>query len=229
MTLEETGIIMDILTTAYPHFYGGPNAPDMVKALKLWAEMFARDDVALVAAAVKGLIETDNKGYPPNIGAVKEKLRLITGGDEMTEAEAWGIVAKALRNSTYGSREEFEKFPPIIKRLVGSPAQLREWGMMDSETVHSVVASNFQRSYKAIAQREREIAKLPPDVKSLVGKISDSKKLDVPPEKKPELSQKPEGKPVPAPREKLAAAISPGTGRSREEVLAMLRGCQDGG
>lgn len=229
MTLEETGIIMDILTTAYPHFYGGPNAPDMVKALKLWAEMFARDDVALVAAAVKGLIETDNKGYPPNIGAVKEKLRLITGGDEMTEAEAWGIVAKALRNSTYGSREEFEKFPPIIKRLVGSPAQLREWGMMDSETVHSVVASNFQRSYKAIAQREREIAKLPPDVKSLVGKISDSKKLDDPPEKKPELSQKPEGKPVPAPREKLAAAISPGTGRSREEVLAMLRGCQDGG
>lgn len=228
MTLEETGIIMDILTTAYPHFYGGPNAPDMVKAIRLWHEMFARDDAALVAAAVKALIETDSKGYPPHIGAVKEKLRLITGGDEMTEAEAWGIVAKALRNSAYGSKEEFEKFPPVIKRIVGSPSQLREWGMMDSETVHSVVASNFQRSYKAIAQREREIAKLPPDVKALVGKIANGKRLDALPEKKPELPQKPEDKPVPAPREKLAAAISPGTGRSREEVLAMLRGCQDG-
>lgn len=65
MTLEETGIVMDILTTAYPHFYSGPNAPDMVKAIRLWHEMFARDDVALVAAAVKGLIESDNKGYPP--------------------------------------------------------------------------------------------------------------------------------------------------------------------
>lgn len=224
MTIEETGIIMDILTTAYPHFYGGPNAPDMVKALKLWAEMFARDDVALVAAAVKGLIETDDKGYPPGIGAVKEKLRLISGGEEMTEAEAWGIVAKALRNSTYGAREEFEKFPPVIKRIVGSPNQLREWGAMDSETVHSVVASNFQRSYKAIAQREREIAKLPPDVKALVEKISDGKKIDTLPENKPELPKKPEDKPVHAPQEKLAAAVSPGTGRSREEVLALLEG-----
>lgn len=229
MTLEETGIVMDILTTAYPHFYSGPNAPDMVKAIRLWHEMFSRDDVALVAAAVKALIETDSKGYPPHIGAVKEKLRLISGGDEMTELDAWGVVSRALRNSTYGSREEFEKFPPVIKRLVGSPAQLREWGTMDSETVHSVVASNFQRSYKAIAQREREIAKLPPDVRALVGKIADGKRLDDPPEKKPALPQRPEDKPVPAPREKLAAAVSLKTGRSREEVLAMLRGCQDGG
>lgn len=59
MTIEQTGIIMDILTTAYPRFYSGPDAPDMVKTLRLWAEMFARDDVALVAAAVKALIESD--------------------------------------------------------------------------------------------------------------------------------------------------------------------------
>lgn len=228
MTFEETGIIMDILKTAYPRFYSGPNAPDKVKTLRLWAEMFAHDDVALVAAAVKGLIETDSKGFPPHIGAVKEKLRLLTAGDEMTEAEAWGIVAKALRNSAYGSREEFEKFPPVIKRIVGSPSQLREWGTMDSETVHSVVASNFQRSYKAIAQREKELAKLPPDVRVLVGKLADAKKMEALPEKKPELP--PQDKPAPAPREKLAAAISPRTGRSREEVLAMLReGARDGG
>lgn len=223
MTLEETGIIMDILTTAYPRFYSGPDAPDMMKTLTLWAEMFADDDVGLVAAAVKALISNDEKGFPLHVGSIKEKLRLITGGDEMTEAEAWGIVAKALRNSTYGSREEFEKFPPVIKRIVGSPAQLREWGMMNSETLHSVISSNFQRSYKAIAQREREITKLPPDVKALVGKIADGKKLDDPPEKKPELPQRPEDKPVPAPREKLAAAVSPGTGRNREEVLALLK------
>lgn len=224
MTFEETGIIMDILKTAYPRFYSGPDAPDKVQTLSLWAEMFARDDVALVAAAVKALIESDSKGFPPHIGAVKEKLRLISGGDEMTEAEAWGIVAKALRNSAYGSRKEFEKFPLVIKRIVGSPQQLREWASMDSATVHSVVSSNFQRSYKAIAQQEREIAKLPPDVKALVVKIADGKKIEALPEKKPPLPPKPEDKPIPAPREKLAAAVSLGTGCSREEVLAMLKG-----
>lgn len=224
MNRKETATVMQILRTAYPRFYSGPDAPDMTDTLNLWAEMFAGDDVTLVAAAVKALIETDSKGFPPHVGAVKAKLRLISGGDEMTEAEAWGIVAKALRNSTYGSREEFEKFPPVIKRLVGSPNQLREWGAMDSETVHSVIASNFQRSYRAVAQREREIAKLPPDVKALVGKIADGKRLDALPEKKPELPQKQEDKPVPMPREKLKAAISPGTGRGREEVLALLEG-----
>lgn len=228
MTLEETGIIMDILKTAYPRFYSGPNAPDKVKTLSLWEETFVHDDVALVAAAVKAMIESDSKGFPPHIGAVKEKLRLISAGDEMTEAEAWGIVAKALRNSTYGSREEFDKLPPMVRRIVGSPSQLREWAAMDSEAVHSVVSSNFQRSYRAIAQREREIAKLPPDVRVLVGKLADAKKMEALPEKKPELP--PEAKPVPAPRAMLAAAISPRTGRSREEVLAMLReGARDGG
>lgn len=221
MTLAQTGTIMEILKTAYPHFYSGPDAPDPKKTLSLWAEMFRHDDVALVAAAVKGLIESDEKGFPPHIGAVKAKLRLITGERGMTEAEAWGLVSSAVRNGLYGSREEFEKLPSILRRLVGSPNQLREWAMMDSDTLHSVVASNFQRSYKAAAQREREIAKLPPDVKALVDKLAYAKKMDDLPEKKPELP--PEDKPVPAPRERLAAAVNPGTGRSREVVLAALR------
>lgn len=228
--MDRAGVlkIMSVLRGAYPAFYRGIDRKEADATVGLWEDMFEHDEYPLVAAAVKALIESDSKGFPPHIGAVKEKLRLITGGEEMTEAEAWGIVAKALRNSTYGSREEFEKFPPVIKRLVGSPQQLREWGAMDSETVHSVVASNFQRSYKDIAQRERDIAKLPADVKTLVGKIAEGKRMDTLPEKKQELHQMPEDKPVPAPREKLAAAISPGTGRSREEVLAFLRGMDDG-
>lgn len=172
MTRKETGIIMDILATAYPRFYSGPDAPDPAKAVSLWAEMFAEDDVALVAAAVKALIATDDKGYPPHIGAVKAKLRQITGGPEKTEADAWNLIARAVRNGLYGAKEEFAKLPPTLQRIVGSPAQLREWAMMDSETLHSVVASNVQRSYKAISSREREIAKLPGDVRKMARQIS---------------------------------------------------------
>lgn len=226
MDRSEVLKIMSVLRGAYPAFYRSIDRKEAEATVGLWEDMFKHNEYPLVAAAVKALIETDDKGYPPHIGAVKEKLRLISGGDEMTEAEAWGLVSKALRNSAYGSREEFDKFPPIIKRIVGSPSQLREWGMMDSETVHSVVASNFQRSYKVVAQREREIAKLPPEVKALVGKLADDRKMDALPEKKTELPPKLEDTPVPAPRERLAAAISHGTGRSREEVLAMLKGAE---
>lgn len=166
MTRKDTGIIMDILAAAYPRFYAGN--VDMRNAINLWAEMFAHDDVALVAAAVKSVIESDEKGFPPTIGQVKAKMRLLTSGNELTESDVWGIVAKALRNGIYGAAEEFAKFSPTMKRIVGSAEQLREWATMDSETVHSVVASNFQRSYRAIAAREREIAKLPADVRALL-------------------------------------------------------------
>ena len=53
MTIQETGLIMDILSTAYPQFYAGARAPDPQKTMALWAEMFASDDVRQVAAAVK--------------------------------------------------------------------------------------------------------------------------------------------------------------------------------
>ena len=172
MTIQETAQIMDILTVAYPQFYAGKNAPDPQKALALWASMFADDDVRTVAAAVKALIVAEPGSFPPSIGAVKAKIRQITQPEEMTEGEAWGLVQKAISRGLYSSVEEFDKLPVPVQRLVGSPNQLREWAMMDADTVQSVVASNFQRSYRSRIASEREYAKLPPDVKALVDGIS---------------------------------------------------------
>ena len=217
--------VMAVLRGAYPQFYRNISKQEAEDTVNLWLDLFGGEPYPLVFAAVKSFISSDEEGFPPVPGKIMGKLRLLTHSDEMTELDAWEVVSRALRNSTYGSREEFEKFPPVIKRLVGSPAQLREWAAMSSEIVNSVISSNFQRSYRSILQREREIAKLPPDVRALVEKISDGKKLgDLPEKKQPLPPQRPEDKPVPMPREKMAAAISPGTGRSREEVLAFLKG-----
>lgn len=173
MTRQETGIIMDILATAYPRFYAGPDAPDPEKAVALWAEMFAEDDVAIVAAAVKALIATDDKGFPPHIGAVKAKVRQITQPSGMTPQEAWNLVAKAIRNSAYDSREEYDKLPKDIQRLVGSPNQLRDWALMDSDTVHSVISSNFQRSFSIRKKADDDFKALPVDVQALVGSVAE--------------------------------------------------------
>lgn len=173
MTLEQTGAVMDILETAYPRMFTGPGASDRVKTLVLWEEIFRDDDARLVAAAVKALIVTDERGYPPHIGAVKAKMRQLTVPDTDTEAEAWGKVLKAISNGIYNSKENFEQFPPEIQRIVGGPSQLREWAMMDSDTVQSVVASHFQRSYRAKMKQKAEFDALPADVKQLATSISE--------------------------------------------------------
>lgn len=165
MTYDETLTIMSVLKAAYPNYYKDMRRSDADAIVALWVEMFKDDPVEIVAVAVKAHIATDKKGFPPHIGAIKEAIVKLNTSDEMTELEAWALVNKATKNSTWNAKEEFDKLPPVIQRLVGSPQQLRDWAQMDSDTINSVVASNFQRSYKARAANEREFLALPQDVR----------------------------------------------------------------
>lgn len=213
--------IMAVLRGAYPQFYRDISRQEAEDTVSLWLDMFRQDDPNLVGAAVKSIIEGDETSFPPTIGQVKAKMRLITGRGELTEAEAWNMVSAAIRNGLYGAAEEFEKFPPILKRIVGSPNMLREWARMDSDTVHSIVASNFQRSYRAVSAREREIAKLPPDVRELVRQIGAGREKDPLPEKKPAEELPPPKRIVP--EWMRQENQQPAPKRSREEVIAALR------
>lgn len=177
MTRDDVIKIMSVLRGAYPHFYRDISKQEAYDTINLWAEMFAEDDVAIVAAAVKALIATDDKGFPPHIGAVKAKVRQITQPAGMTPQEAWNLVAKAIRNSAYESREEYDKLPPDLQRLVGSPNQLRDWALMDSKTVHSVISSNFQRSFSIRKKADDDFKALPVDVQTLVGSVAERMEL----------------------------------------------------
>ena len=177
MNRTETLAIMSVLKAAYPRYYADMTYKDADGVVNLWTEMFADDPAPVVAMAVKSLIATDTKGFPPHIGAVKDAIVKIQKPKEMTEQEAWGLVSKALRNGIYGANEEFEKLPPVVQKIVGNSAQLTEWAMMDSDVVQSVVASNFMRSYRARAVHEREFMALPSDVKAAMMQIADGMKM----------------------------------------------------
>ena len=173
MNQTETLKIMAVLRGAYPAFYRDMSRKEAESVVALWTEMFADVDAAIVAAAVKALIVTDDKGFPPNIGAVMAKVRQITQPAGMTAQEAWNLVAKAIRNSAYESREEYDRLPKEIQRLVGSPNQLRDWALMDSDTVHSVVASNFQRSFAVRQKSYNDFNALPRDVQAMIGTVAE--------------------------------------------------------
>ena len=78
MTIEETGVIMDILKDAYPQHYSRQTDTDKLRAAKLWATMFVEDKARVVLEGVKEFIVTDTKGFPPSIGQVKTKIEGIT-------------------------------------------------------------------------------------------------------------------------------------------------------
>ena len=168
MTREDTIKILSVLRGAYPAFYRDITKQEAESTIALWESMFDEEPYELVAAAVKAFISGDGKGFPPAIGQIKERIRLITTPEEMTEQEAWALVSKALRNSTYGSEEEFAKLPPEVKSVVHDPGQLKQWAMSPADEVETVIASNFMRSFRVKQKATKEYLALPTEVKRLM-------------------------------------------------------------
>jgi hypothetical protein len=167
MSREEVLAALAVLKAAFPHSFKGMKEADAYALVNLWCRQFEKDDASLVNAALEALISTRTAGYTPTIGEVKAQMQRLQIPNEPTENEAWALVAKACTNGIYGYEKEFKKLPEVVQQAVGRPEQLREWAMVDTETLQTVIASNFMRSYRAAAERRKEYAMLPESVRWL--------------------------------------------------------------
>lgn len=167
MNKREAIRLMAVLRMAYPRYYQNTTDADAETVVNLWANMFADRPYDLVEAAVRSCIATSK--WPPTIAEVNDEILRLSQPEEMTELEAWNLVAQALKNSGYESRAEFEKLPSDIQRILGSPSTLREWSVMPLNEVQTVIASNFQRSYRARIEKERKYKAIPENIRNRIG------------------------------------------------------------
>lgn len=177
MNRKATEMILATLAVAYPHAYSKTTDADAEPMIQLWMRQFEGFGGKEVGAAVDALIATRTQGYAPTIGEIKEQIVKLRQKEALSESEAWALVAKACRNGLYGYRTEFEKLPPEVQRAVGRPEQLRDWAMLDTDELQTVVASNFMRGFKIRQARDVEEAKLPPAVKSFISATADALKM----------------------------------------------------
>lgn len=195
MNREEAANVIALMQANYPDEFR-TMSDSLVKArVNLWAAMFADEPFEQVKMAVAAHMATDTNRFMPPVGVIKNMVVKMSLPEEMTEQEAWGCVVNALRNSAYNSAAEFAKLPPVVQRLVGSASQLREWAMMDADTVSSVVASNFQRSYKVRAKNERETLALPSSVRGYIAQLTAAMPMDAPKLESHEAKALPEPEP----------------------------------
>lgn len=169
MTIDEIGKIMEVFEVMYPQFYKGTTDDKKALAIRGWYIQLKDYPAKLVSEAVNALISTSK--YPPVVANVKEKILLLTRKPDMTEAEAWAIVYKAIQSSSHYSVKNFDNLPPILQRLVGSPAQLREWASYEDPKSLEVASSNFKRSYTMRVKQEREYQVLPESNKLIISGI----------------------------------------------------------
>ena len=170
MTRDETIKILMAIQAAYPNY----RPQDKTVAVNVWAEMLSDIPYEQVSIAVKAYIQTDTSGFAPSVGDIREKVRdIFSKKDDLNETAAWSLVMKAIRRSTYYSEEEFAKLPPVVRRAVASPKQLREWATLEDVDgkAMTVIQANFQRTFRMEQKREWERNKLSPDILKLMNPI----------------------------------------------------------
>ena len=162
MTRDEVKEIIMIMTYTYSNY----RPIDIKATVDIWASILAPYQFEGIKAALHAYILSDTKGFAPSPGQLIDQIPVKKF--DMTELEAWGIVSKAISNSNYHAKEEFDKLPPVIQKTLGRCDVLKEWASMENDTVQSVIQSNFIRNYRTVLQREKDIGKLPVKLRELL-------------------------------------------------------------
>ncbi len=167
MTREETKRIIRIISNAYPNWH----PENLVDLVDTWTMMLSEYEYTAIALALKTFILSDRGGFAPSIGQLVNVIHEVGAADAvLNENEAWELVYKAICNSTYHAREEYERLPVIVQKAVGSYQNLSSMGR-ESDFNISVESSNFKRVYRTVVERERKIAAIPKEVRKGIAEM----------------------------------------------------------
>ena len=155
------------MVDSYPNYK--PN--NISETVDVWQMMLSDYDYNLVAMALKAYILSDTSGFAPSIGQLVDKMKSITNPQELNEMEAWALVCDALKNCGYNYAEEYAKLPPLVQKAVGLPTQLQTWALTENLN-KDVVGSNFMRCYRIEVERQKEISKMPQNIRQMLENIS---------------------------------------------------------
>lgn len=172
MTDQETAKLCAVIVATYPSHFRDYSDSEKRTMLGVWKNMLEGYTYDQANAGLKMFIRSDKKGFPPVAGQVIDQIEKIKprSDSNLTEAEAWSIVKRAIENSTYNAEEEFEALPDTLKRAVGSPANLKEWATMeDGDIKLPVIESNVMRSYRSASKMANEEKLIPESVRNLIG------------------------------------------------------------
>lgn len=177
MTREDTLKLLTLLEAEYPQSFRTLDDSQRRLKMELWRKEFEDDDTNIVFAAARTLMRSGRE-FAPTSGQIREKMTEFANINALDEQQAWALVAKACTNGFYGYRTEFEKLPPTVQRAVGRAEQLKEWAVIDIDTLNTVVASNFMRSYRTALAREKELSRIPEAIRAQLTGIGVSAQLE---------------------------------------------------
>jgi len=173
MTETDIRKLLFTINSVYPTF----KVDNPEQMVKIWFEFLGDQDPIAIGMALKNYIRTSKSDFAPSIGQLIQGAYDLQNRNEMNAGDAWAMVIKAIRRSTYYAEDEFNKLPPLVQKAVGSPWQLRAWAS-DSSFNEGVASSNFRRAYASVCERSKEDALMSPDIKKFIESSLDVKLIN---------------------------------------------------
>jgi hypothetical protein len=145
MIREHVIKILLILESTYPSFYKDLSENHKKAMVEVWLLQFINLEYKIVYNAVMDLISICK--FPPTIAEIKQYIAKETNKSDMTAAEAWSYVYKAICNSLYNASDEFNKLPNKVKIMIGSPTELRRLATNDNPAELSIYQKRFLKEF----------------------------------------------------------------------------------
>lgn len=174
MTQQEVAKILSVAEGAYPEKTAFWNDATKLNLLKSWYMVLADYTYEEGSIAMRVYLRNDKYNRFPGVGqltGIIDELAQSTKTDDLTASAAWNIVRPAIRDGIYHSNEHFAEFPKIIQVALGGPERLKEWAQLPSDTIDSVIRSDFcNRMYPVAVKRRQEHDRLPVDIRVMIEK-----------------------------------------------------------
>lgn len=171
MDRNETLKILSLIKVAYPNSYSKMSDDELKSLTMLWEAQFKGYEFELVAIAVNTFISEDLSGYAPTIAQVKNLARKLTSPQSKTDNEIWTPIYKAICNSAYNSKEEWNKLPQELQKCC-TPEQLKVWAMSSNDDIQWI-KKEVVGEYRQRETRQQEFDLLPTKAQTLVLGLKD--------------------------------------------------------
>lgn len=170
MTDSDAGKLIYTIRAVYPGHFQKYSQADLKNMVAAWTLVLGDFTYEQASVGLRIYMASDTKGFPPTPGQVIDCLSKHLGDQtlELTNTECVSMIRRALRNSSYHAEDEYNKLPEICQRAVGTPRNLQEWAVLNSDEVETVVMSQIIRSLEAMRRRMKDDARLPGQIKKMI-------------------------------------------------------------
>jgi len=191
MNLVQCHAVIDRLRTHFP-FWGRTITAQMHADLaEDWAMILEDVDPKYVSAALASLL-SENREFPPNIGAVNTKAREmmdeVRGIPQIDAGQAWRRVTSAVVGSGYGAVWDEDAKARLTPEEIaaGEAFGILRIRLRLEENAGTDYAQ-FRGIYETYARRATEQRNMPPMVRNVIAQLAaalDAKRLAAPQEDK---------------------------------------------